>query len=190
MSTLITILVSIIVLLCLRWTVAISGRLNYDEKLVDYSVFGLVGTERFGIGFEKDRDNFTISLGGRQRKLFSFDLSGGKKGRKTEKLSTESKPKKSRYLNYLSMASTFRRSVRWKGLKLTGEFGFKNPAWTGKLFGSLMAIGNGLYPRRFHLNIRPNFDKQMARMDGTTLIQLCPALLAWRVGKIYFGFNR
>lgn len=169
---------------------AVSGRLNYDEKLVDYSVSGLVGSRNFGVGVEKDQQKLSVYLGGRERKFFSFDLSGGKKTKKTEELSRKSKSKKRRSVDYPSMVAPIRRSIRWRGLKLNGEFGLKNPAQTGKTFGALMVMGNGLVPHRFHLNIQPNFDREMARINGTTSIQLCPALLAWRVGKVYFGFNR
>ncbi len=190
LSTVVIVLASIVLLLCLRWTVAISGRLNYDEKLVDYSVSGLVGSRRFGVGVKKDQHSFSVYLGGRERKFFSFDLGGEKKTKKPEEPSKKAKPRKRRSINHFAMASSIRRSIRWRGLSLNGEFGFNSPARTGKMFGTLMAIGNGLTSHRFHFNIQPNFNRQMAKISGTTSIQLCPAVLAWRIGKVYFGFNR
>ena len=188
LSTFTAILISVLLLLCLKWTVAISGRLNYDEKLAEYSVYGLVGAKRFGIGLEKDQRKFSVFLGGRERKLFSFNLGGLNKAKKKDKRLT--KQKKRRLLNYPSIVSSLLRSIQWRRLNLNGEFGLNSPAQTGKTFGALMAIGNGLPPRRFHFNIQPNFNRQMVRISGTTSIQLCPAVLAWRIGKVYFGFNR
>ena len=190
LSTVVIVLASIVLLLCLRWTVAISGRLNYDEKLVDYSVSGLVGSRRFGVGVKKDQHSFSVYLGGRERKFFSFDLGGEKKTKKPEEPSKKSKSRKWRSINYSAMATSVWRSIRWRGVKMDGEFGLRNPAQTGKMFGALMAVGNGLVSHRFHFNIQPNFNRQMAKISGTTSIQLCPAVLAWRIGKVYFGFNR
>ncbi len=177
------ILISVLLLLCLKWTITISGELHYDEKLAKFSVSGLVGAKQFGIFFKKDQRKFSVSFGGRKHKLFSLDLGG------TNIMTKSKKGQKRKFLNYPSIASSFLRSIQLKGLKLSGEFGLNTPAQTGKTFGALISIGNGLVPRSFDFNIQPNFIRQMINISGTTSIQLCPAVLAWRIGKDYFGIN-
>lgn len=187
--TLLGLILALILALCLRWRISLEGKFLYDKELFEYSVHGVVGGELRGVGILKDGERLAFFLGRADAPLLSFTLKGKEK---PDKKPSRKKPKKvkKRSLNVLGMISAVRRSLRWHGLDLSGEFGLKDPSQTGKVFGGLTALGNGFLPHRFQLDVQPNFDRQMANVHCVTAIQFRPGALAWRVGRAYFTTNR
>ena len=184
--TLLILFSSVLLVLSLRWKVSLSGKLYYDKNVFDYSVRALLGGRNRGVGVNRDSKRFTVFLGRAHSPFFTFSLGDKKKTKAKQK----PKQKKKRLTNLLGIISATKRSIQWGNLELRGEFGLKDPSQTGKLFGGLMAVGNGLFPHRFQLNIQPNFDRQMADVNCDTAFQFRPTALAWRVGQAYFNINR
>ena len=70
---------------------------------------------------------------------------------------------------------------------LEGDLGLINPATTGKIWGGLVAIKNSILLDNYNVNIQPKFNENVFHIQGTTKIHFYPVVLAWRLGKVYFG---
>ena len=183
--TLIIFLILIILVLSFRWKISVSGKFLYDKNVFSYSVHALVGGRKRGVGINKTSDCFIIFLGQAHSPFFTIPL--GRKKKTEAKQNTRKKNK--RTPNIFRLLSAVKHSIHWKYFELKGEFGLQDPSQTGKVFGVLMAVANGLFPHKFQHDIQPNFDRKMVDINCDTTVQFRPTTLAWRIGQAYININ-
>jgi hypothetical protein len=182
--TLFTLLLFFVLSTFWRWTIAISGKINHEKNQLDYSYCGILGSTKLGVGIKKNRKNFFFFLKKKNKEIVSFKLKNRANSKKRF-----SNQKKIRGKNIPHYIFAVYRSINLNNLDINGDLGLINPATTGKIWGGLVAIKNSLLPDNYNININPKFNENVFHIQGTTKINFCPVVLAWRLGKVYFGFK-
>lgn len=114
---------------------------------------------------------------------------------RTKLLEKKSAPKGSRMITALpSLMHDIIRQIRFETLKVNCEFGFPDPADTGRLSGIALALTHGIpVSRQMSISVVPNFQHPCFEADITAVIRLTIAAIlipvlrfAWRA----FGLVR
>jgi hypothetical protein len=166
-----------------RWTIAISGKIIREKNQLDYSFCGIIGSTKLGFGIKKNRNNSFFFLGKKNKKIISLKLN---RANRKKRFSNQKKIRGNNIPQYLLAVY---QSINLNNLDINGDLGLSNPEITGKIWGGIVAMNNSIFPDNFNVNIKPKFNENEFHIQGITKINLCPVVLAWRLGKVYFGFK-
>lgn len=172
----------ILILSFLPWMISLNGNIiARDEK---FSAHGKihVGSKKFGIAGTTERK---IHIGPFQNPWFRITVK--KKSKQGEKPKKILRSGKNSPMPFVRPALN---SLQWNQVALSGDFGLKNPADTGIIFGGIQACKGWIRSPKIHLDITPVFSHRLyTDLTGSFRFRCIPAVLVWNLSKTYLHFR-
>jgi len=163
-------------------TIFILGKFTHQNDQLDYSVIVTVGSRKKGIGVAVINGKRCFIIGSRNDPIIKFTFS------KKDTLKKKRQVSMDRHIanNFQTLKKYFniQKGIICEELHLRGEFGLKNPATTGMIYGGLISMFNLLPATNIRCSLTPNFSERIINVSIDSMIKCKPVQLIKQFRKM------
>ncbi|MDP6533234.1 MAG: DUF2953 domain-containing protein [Candidatus Marinimicrobia bacterium] len=171
-----------VLLTFLPWMISLNGNIAAKDKNISAEGKIKVGSKRFGIA---GTTQSKIQFGPFQNPWFQISVK--KKAKQRKQLVKKGRSEKKPAMPFIHSAV---KTLHWDQFALCGDFGLKNPADTGIIYGGIQACKGLIRSPKIHLDITPVFTHRLhTDLTGSLRFRCIPAVLVWNLTKTYLHFR-